>query len=211
VIDGGSSDSTPKIVTEHGVDVFVSEPDEGIYDAMNKGIAHASGDIIGILNSDDFYANSHVIETVVKTLQKTGAASCYGDLQYVDFKDTSKVIRAWKAGEYKKGKLKYGWVPPHPSFFVRKGVYEKYGDYDKDFSIAADYEFMLRLLAVYNVSTIHIPETLVQMRPGGHSAKSIKQRIAGWKELRKAWHKHNISIPWYFSIARPLLKLTQFL
>ena len=211
VMDGGSSDGTQEIVRRYNHARLVSQPDDGIYDAMNKGVEASAGEVVGILNSDDFYATDAAIGKVVEKFKETKADTCYGDLKYVDPENTERIVREWRAGSYKKSKLKYGWAPPHPTFFVRKEVYIKCGVFDLDFPIAADYELMLRFLRKCNVSVAYIPETLTYMRTGGNSGESLSKRIAGWKELRQAWHKHNLDVPWYFSITRPLFKVGQFL
>jgi len=145
IIDGGSTDGTVEVIERHRDKIakVISEPDNGIYDAMNKGIRAATGDIVGILNSDDMYANEFVIERVVKAISEDNVESCYGDLVYVDRDDIAKIKRQWRAGEYKKERFKTGWMPPHPTFFVKREIYERYGLLNIDFPLAADYEIML--------------------------------------------------------------------
>lgn len=212
IVDGNSKDTTLNIVNEFSsVAKIISEPDKGIYDAMNKGIRHSTGDIIGILNSDDFYAHSQVLENVVKKLEQTMAATLYADLEYVNKDDTNKVIRVWKSGKYYDERFLYGWMPPHPTFFVRREVYEKYGLFNLELSSAADYELMLRFLFKHKVSTCYLPETIVRMRAGGKSNGSINNRILANNEDRLAWKINNLKPYFFTSFVKPLRKITQFI
>jgi glycosyltransferase involved in cell wall biosynthesis len=166
IVNGKSTDNTLDIVNKYRdkISNIISEPDKGIYDAMNKGIRLATGDIVGILNSDDLYVDSKVISKIVKNIEKNKADCCWGNLVYVDKSDTNKIIRNWKSCEYKESLFKVGWAPPHPTFFVKKWIYEKYGLFDLNFPISADYEIMLRFLEKYKIKSCYIPEILVKMR-----------------------------------------------
>jgi len=156
IIDGASTDKTLQIVQSFPhVSKIISEKDEGIYDAMNKGIQHASGDIIGILNSDDVYANNNVLNIVASLFETTHTDTVYGDLQYVHPKNANKVLRHWKSGKFHLNRFKYGWMPPHPTFFVKREVYNKAGVFDTTLKTAADYEFMLRILYKYKFSSAY--------------------------------------------------------
>ncbi len=179
VVDGGSTDGTLDIIKRNkkSISKWISEPDKGIYDALNKGIKMAAGDIIGFLHADDVYAHDKVIETVVSNMKKYNVDSCYGDLLYVDKNNTNKIIRYWKSQPYRNGLFRKGWMPPHPTFFVKKEVYEKYGYFNTNFKIASDYELMLRFLHKYKISTCYIPEVLIKMRLGGASNRSLKNLI----------------------------------
>ncbi len=213
IIDGCSSDDTLEIVNgyKNRIAKIISEPDEGMYDALNKGISMATGDIVAILNSDDFYTDKSVISAVVSTLEESGADSCYGDLVYVDAADTSKVVRRWKSGEFSKNKFYQGWMPPHPGFFVRKFVYDSLGAFNLNLGSAADYELMLRFLLKNNVSTVYIPRVLVKMRIGGMSNGSIKNRLRANYYDRKAWRVNGISArPWTLFF-KPLGKIVQYI
>ncbi|GAI17234.1 unnamed protein product [marine sediment metagenome] len=196
IIDGGSTDGTVEVVGKYKDEItkIVSEPDRGIYDGMNKGMRLASGDIVGILNSDDFYADDEVIEEVVKIMEDKNVDVCWGDLVYVSPKDTNKIVRYWKSSEYKEGKFKKGWMPAHPTFFVRRRVYEKYGIFNLNFPIAGDYELMLRILEKYKVKSCHIPKVLVKMRAGGSSNKNIIRVIKGDLECYRAWKVNGLKI-----------------
>ncbi len=192
IIDGASTDGTVEIIKgyEDKINKFVSEPDKGIYDGLNKGINITSGDIIGFLHSDDVYMNNEVIEKVVETFKKYNCDGVYGDLVYVS-KSSDKVIRFWKSGEFSVDKLKKGWMPPHPTLFLKREIYEKYGLFDLSFKIAADYDFMLRVLK-NNLKLYYIPEVLYKMRIGGESNKSLKNIILKSKEDLKALRKNEI-------------------
>jgi len=210
IVDGLSKDKTLEIVKEFDAIKVVSEKDNGIYDAMNKGIALATGDIIAILNSDDFYATNEVIEKVVMAMKETKADTVYGDLKFVDPEKTTKVVRTWIAGDYNKECFLYGWMPPHPAFFVKSELYKKFGNFDTSFKCSADYELMLRFLFRNNVSTHYINEVFVYMRTGGQSNISIKGRIAANREDHKAWRKNNLNPKFYTTILKPIRKIEQF-
>ena len=214
VIDGGSKDGTMNIVKEYGdsVSKFVSEPDEGIFDAMNKGIKMAAGDIVGILNSDDFYADDDIIEKVVGEMEKEKVDCIWGDLVYVHPNNTGKVVRKWKSLPYKKGKFQKGWMPPHPTFFVKKWVYDKYGLFDRRFErVSADYEIMLRFLERYGVKSAYIPEVLVKMRAGGNSTRNLKQIIIGNWECYKSWGVNGLKVSPSFIFLKLGRKISQFI
>lgn len=211
VIDGKSTDATLSIVRKFDRIRLVSEGDCGIYDAMNKGIKLASGDIVGILNSDDVYAHSAVLEKVADMFTETGAKTVYGDLVYVKIDDLNKVIRYWKSGAYKHGLFKRGWMPPHPAFFARREVYEKYGMFNLDLRLAADYELMLRFLEVNKLTTAYLPEILVKMRMGGASNNSIGNLIRNYRENRLAWKLNGIKPSFYTLFWKRFQKISQFL
>jgi glycosyltransferase len=212
IIDGGSTDGTIEIVNKYRDKIakFISESDKGIYDGMNKGLKMANGEIIGFLNADDLYTNKNVIETMVKSLEERNADVCWGDLVYVDTKDSDKIIRYWKSSDYKEEKIKRGWMPPHPTFFVKKWVYEKYGGFNLDFSISADYELMLRFLEKYKIKSCYIPQIFVKMRIGGQSNKSIKNIIKANIECYRAWKANGLKINPLKILLKPLSKIPQY-
>ena len=212
IVDGASTDNTIEIVGYFPhVSKVVSEKDKGIYDAMNKGIALATGDVIGILNSDDVYTDRNVISKVMKEFQKENTDAVYGDLQYVKFNDLQKVTRTWHSGKFSKRKFYYGWMPPHPTFFVTREVYEKVGNFNCSLRSAADYEFMLRVLLKNDFNVRYIPEVLVKMRTGGISNATLKHRLRANREDREAWRINNIA-PYFFTIPfKPLRKVLQFI
>jgi glycosyltransferase involved in cell wall biosynthesis len=212
IIDAGSKDGTLDIIKEYEkhISYFISEIDNGIYDGMNKGIAAATGDIIGILNSDDFYPNSFIVSNVASTFEKQGCDAVYGDLVYVNFFDIDKIVRFWQSGEYTAKKIKNGWMLPHPTFFVRKYLYDKYGYYDADLKMAADYKMILKLLYKYNIKVFYIPMILVTMRMGGASNSSILNRIRANREDGLAWTNNQLDKPIFVRIKKPLQKIKQF-
>jgi glycosyltransferase involved in cell wall biosynthesis len=212
IVDGASNDNTLQIIKEfpHHISV-ISEKDEGIYDAMNKGIRAAKGDIIGILNSDDMYMGPDVISTIVDVFQDPTVQCCYADLQYVDFRNAKRVTRVWKSGHYKSNSFYWGWMPPHPTFFVRKSAYEQLGLYNINMRSAADYEMMLRLLVNHQLKPAYIPRIIVKMRTGGMSNASVKNRLRANREDREAWRINGLK-PYFFTLyLKPLRKITQFL
>ena len=212
VIDGGSSDETLSIVEEYKAKIHhvISEKDEGIYDAMNKGVAKATGDVIGILNSDDFYTDNNVIVDVVKLLEKSEADACYADLMYVDQEDTSKVVRKWISGSYKKNKFRRGWMPPHPTFFLKKSCYEKFGAFNLNLKSSADYECMLRMMYKFDSSVAYLNRVIIKMREGGQSNVSILNRLKANNEDRRAWGMNELKPAWYTLYMKPLSKVKQF-
>ena len=212
IIDGGSTDDTLQIVEKYKSQIafILSEKDKGIYDAMNKGIASATGDIIGILNSDDFYTHSHVLSKIVSEF-KPGIDGVYADLVYVDPVDTAKTTRTWKSGNYKVGAFLKGWMPQHPTFFVRKEIYDKYGAYTLNLRSAAYYEFMLRVIHKHVIKLAYLPETIVRMRAGGASNASLKNRIKANKEDRLAWKMNDLRPQLFTHLRKPLSKIFQFL
>lgn len=212
VIDGCSKDDTLNIVKEFDhIAQLVSEPDKGIYDAMNKGIDLAKGDIIGILNSDDFYADDQVIADVVKHFEQTNCEALYADLIYVDPVKKKKIIRKWKSGPYERENFLKGWMPPHPTFFVKREVYEKLGVFDLRLKSAADYELLLRFLYKNKISTSYLPRVLVYMRSGGTSNRSIRNRIRAHMEDYRAWSFNGIRPKWYTIVLKPVRKVLQYL
>lgn len=213
IADGASTDDTLNIIRKyrHKIDHFVSEKDNGLYYALNKGIALATGDIIGILHADDFYIDDHVLSKIDETFRKTNADAVYADLFYVDKDNTDKIIRKWKSGAYSHGKFLWGWMPPHPTFFVKKEVYRKFGDFNTRLRSAADYELMLRFIHKHKIKLAYLPEYIVKMRTGGQSNASIKNRVKANKEDRKAWELNEVK-PYFFTLTlKPLRKILQFL
>jgi glycosyltransferase len=212
IVDGASTDNTLSIVNKYqdSIAKIVSEKDNGLYDAINKGISLATGDIIGILHADDFYVNDSVINKVADVFSQKKVQTVYGDLQYVQRDDVAKVTRNWKSGAYTHGMFCKGWMPPHPSFFVLKECYEKYGVFNTALRSAADYEMMLRLLHKHRCTTYYIPEVLVKMRVGGKSNVSILNRIRANREDKKAWIINGLKPGLFTFIRKPLSKLGQF-
>ncbi|MCW3071643.1 MAG: hypothetical protein JWO44_1533 [Bacteroidetes bacterium] len=212
IVDGLSKDNTLEVIERHrsGISKIISEKDDGIYFAINKGIAMATGEIIGILHADDFYTDEKVISRIVKAFREKNTDTVYGDLQYVDRTDTNKIKRHWSSGEYAHGLFFKGWMPPHPSFFVLKKCYDKFGVFNTTLRSAADYEMMLRLLHRHQCSTAYIPEVLVKMRVGGKSNVSLSNRIKANREDKKAWLLNGLKPGMFTLIRKPLSKLGQF-
>ncbi len=212
VIDGGSSDGTIDIIKENLdiIDYYISEPDQGIYDAMNKGILVAKGDIIGILNSDDFYPNQFIISNVIKSFKRENCDAVYGDLVYVDEKNTTEIVRYWKAGKYNTTKIKNGWMLPHPTFFVKSLIYKRFDLYNINLKQAADYDMILRLLYKYNIDVVYMPMILVNMRIGGVSNMNLLQRLKANKEDSLAWKNNGLRKPFFLRLRKPLQKVRQF-
>ena len=216
IIDGGSRDGTFEYIQSLGnnISMSISEPDKGLYDALNKGVRHATGDVVGFLHADDLYASTNVLSMVAASITENKCDSVYGDLEYVDKSDTNKIIRYWKSGSYDHTKLKQGWMPPHLTFFVKRSLYEQAklpnGEYfDTTMKIAADYDFMMRLLNKNDVSVQYLPEVLVKMRIGGTSNKSIKNIIKKSAEDYKAIRRNNIG-GIRTLLMKNLSKITQF-
>jgi glycosyltransferase involved in cell wall biosynthesis len=213
IIDGDSVDGTQAIVEQYRDKVtrFVSEPDRGIYDAMNKGIALASGDVIGILNSDDEYADDQVISDVVNRLTQTSADAAYADLVYVDRHNPKQVLRRWQAGEYRSGAFARGWMPPHPTFFVRRTVYARFGGFSDSLRTAADYEIMLRFIHKHGIPIAYLPRVVTRMRDGGVSNSSLANRLAAYREDRQAWRQNRLRPGLATLLMKRIRKLRQFL
>ena len=175
VIDGGSSDETLEVLRDFAPRIarLVSETDGGLYDAMNKGTTLCTGEVVGFLNADDFYASAHVISSVMARFNDQSFGACYGDLEYVDKDDTQRTVRFWKSGQFVKGSFAKGWVPPHPTFCVRLALFRHTGGFNTSLKLAADNDLMMRLLECSGVKTCYLPEVLVKMRTGGATNKSF--------------------------------------
>lgn len=212
LVDGASRDDTVDIIKSYPhVAKWVSEKDRGIYDAMNKGIRMTTGDIIGILNSDDFYADHTVLAKVVEGLQEDNNHCLYGDLQYIKANDPQKVVRTWRSGQFKRKSFLYGWMPPHPAFFVKREVYDRVGLFNTALKSSSDYEIMLRILYKNRYQAQYIPEVLVKMRTGGMSNASLKNRWRANREDRLAWAMNGMRPPFFTMILKPLRKVSQFI
>lgn len=212
IVDGVSTDNTLNIIRkyESRIAKWISEPDRGIYDAINKGIAMATGDIVGILNSDDILVGEDVIEKIVQAFEQNKVDTIYGDLEYVSATDTNKVIRIWKGRPYKRSRFHYGWMPAHPTFYIKRSLIEKYGYYENHYYTAADYEFMARYLYTNKVSSYYLPILIVKMRMGGQSNKTMYRRLRANRRDYLAMKRNNIPFPFIVSILKPMIKLHQF-
>ena len=210
--DGGSTDGTlakiqkMKTATSH----FVSEPDAGIYDAINRGIVRASGDIIGVLHSDDFFSDNRVLERVALAFTDDTVDGVYGDLDYVAVDEPTRIVRRWRSGKYSRSKLQRGWMPPHPTLFLRREVFERWGLYDTNLRIAADYDAILRYLLHGRINIVYVPEVLVKMRVGGESNRSLLQILRksreDWQVIRRNGAGGVCTLVW-----KNISKIEQFL
>jgi glycosyltransferase involved in cell wall biosynthesis len=210
VIDGASKDGTVEILESFGDKIkFISEPDKGIYDALNKGVKMATGEVVGTIGGDDFYPNSQVISHVAKIFEEAKTDAVYGDIQFINADDELKIVRYWQAGEYDIKNWLKGWMPPHLCFYLKKSLIEKYGYYQTDFTCAGDYELMLRILYKHKATAKYLPETLMTMRNGGTSTASLKHRYVANMEDRRAWRINHIKPRWYTLWWKPLSKVVQ--
>lgn len=194
VQDGGSSDATLEIIADTaGPHTYLhSESDGGIYDAINKGIARSTGEVIGLMHSDDYFAHDEVLARVATAFSDNNIDGVYGDLDYVAATDTSRVIRRWKSGEMTRAKLKRGWMPPHPTLYLRRSVFERFGVYDTSYQISADYDAMLRWLWAGRIKLTYIPEVIVKMRLGGESNRSIGRVLQKSREDYRALRRNEV-------------------
>ena len=212
IIDGASDDGTVSIIERYAPNIskWVSEKDNSMYHAINKGMKMATGDIIGVLNSDDIFASNDVIFDIVKCFTDNNVDSLYGDLVYVDPKNTYKVHRMWKGQDYKRERFKYGWMPAHPTFYFKKELLASLGGYESHYFTAADYEFMTRYLYRNKVTSVYLPKLIIRMRNGGCSNSTIFRR---WRANRRdylAMKKNLVPFPFFASVLKPIRKLPQF-
>ena len=212
IVDGNSTDNTVKIIKQYGekISKWISEPDRGMYDAINKGIAMATGEVIGVLNSDDMLYSNDVIENIVKTFKEQKVDSVYGDLQYVDQEVTSRVFRTWRGKSYDRNLFKRGWMPGHPTFYIKKSLIDTYGGYENHYFTAADYEFMARYLFRHKISSFYMPKLIAKMRRGGASNNNIYHRFRANRRDYLAMKKNLIPMPFLVSILKPLIKVHQY-
>ncbi|MEM6517801.1 MAG: glycosyltransferase family 2 protein [Cyanobacteria bacterium P01_C01_bin.70] len=212
VIDGASQDGTVEIINRYGdhVSQFVSEPDRGIYDAMNKGLKLATGDIVGFLNSDDFYHADNVIATIAAAFMADQALDVvFGDLVYVNPTNLNQIVRYYSSAYFHPDRLAYGWMPAHPTVFIRRPIYEKYGVFKTDYQIASDYELMVRLLARHRLTYRYIPRIMVTMRNGGVSTASFKSNWILNREIIRGCRENNISTNFLKVYSKYLTKIWQ--
>lgn len=211
VIDGGSTDDTLQVIAQYkaNINFLLSEPDSGIYDAMNKGIKFATGDIVGILNADDFFAGDDILSCVAAAFSQQNPDVVYGNLDYINPK--GKIVRKWYSGKYKYGRFNWGWMPPHPTFYCRRLLFERFGLYNLQYGTAADYELMLRFLHLNKSSAYHLNKTMVKMNVGGVSNKSFNNRLNAWVFDYKAMGKNGVIFPLMCVIFKPLRKVIQYL
>lgn len=211
VIDGGSTDGTLSIIERHRDKLakVVSEPDNGIYDAMNKGLRLASGEIIGLLNADDIYANNDVLGEVAQVFSDALVDACYANLVYVDRNDLKRMVRYWQSCVYRDGLFEKGWMPAHPTFFVRRTVYDKFGGFDLEFKLQADFELTMRFLAIHQIKSVYVPRIFVQMRTGGAGSRLgniLKGNLEAWRACRK----NGLEVSPFFMVTKIMSRIPQF-
>jgi glycosyltransferase involved in cell wall biosynthesis len=210
VVDGASTDGTLDIIKKYKNNIakIISEPDNGIYDAMNKGLSSSTGDIVATLNGDDIYAEKTTVSRMVEFIQNNGLDAAYGDLVYFNRHEPGHVKRYWRPGPYKKGAFYHGWVIPHPTFFCRKEIYEKFGYFNDTLQIAADFELMLRLIEKNRIKIGYLPKVIVKMGTGG-KANVLRGIIKGNKEIIKSFRLNGLRLsPWFF-VCKPITKISQ--
>ncbi len=212
IVDGGSTDGTLDIIEKYRpfIHQFVSEPDKGIYDALNKGVKMATGDIVGFLHADDLFDHDDIIDSIAHSFATKNASAIYGDLEYVNNQFPDKVIRYWKSKEFTPSLLKLGWMPPHPTLFVRKSIYDAIGIFNDNYKISADYDFVLRLFSKKEYHFSYLPMVITRMRVGGASNKSIKNIIQKSKEDIRAL-KQNKAGGIFTLLWKNISKLPQFI
>jgi glycosyltransferase involved in cell wall biosynthesis len=213
VIDGASTDGTLRVIDEYRdrLAKVVSEPDRGIYDAMNKGLALATGDVVGFLNADDSYADRNVLRDVAALLQDTLTDAVYGDLVYVSAANPQRIVRYWRSGVYRPGSFSRGWMPAHPTFFVRRDVYRRFGGFDLSYRLQSDFDLTMRLLEVQKIRSIYLPRILVRMRTGGAPNRSISNVVKGNLEAYRACKKNAIPVSPLFILRKLWSRLPQFI
>lgn len=212
IIDGGSTDETISIIknNESKIAKWVSEKDKGMYDAINKGMQIASGEIIGLLNSDDMYYATDVVSNIVKCFSEQKVDSVYADLAYVDPDETRRVMRYWRGMRYQRLRFLYGWMPAHPTFYVKKEIIQQLGNYEIHYFTACDYEFMARYLFKHRISSYYLPKLIVKMRKGGQSNGSVFRRLRANRRDYLAMKQNKIPMPLLVSFLKPLRKLPQY-
>ncbi|MES2417982.1 MAG: glycosyltransferase family 2 protein [Bacteroidota bacterium] len=212
IIDGGSTDGSLGIIEKYKthIDEFISEKDQGMYDALNKGIKMASGDIVGILNADDMLATNNVIENVVNCFRENITDGVYGDLNYIDPYNTSVIVRKWVSKPFTRRDIELGWMPAHPTLYLKRSLFKNYGDYSLDFGTAADYELMLRYLYFFKINATYLNKLMVNMRTGGMSNATAKHRYHALINDYKALQSNRVAFPLMALLLKKFSKLAQY-
>lgn len=213
VIDGVSRDGTLEIVRSYGgrIAKVVSEPDRGMYDSANKGLHLATGDVVGYLNSDDFYAGPDVLSTIARAFETSTVDVVHADLDFIDPQDVSEITRRFRSREFVPGDFKRGWHPAHPTFYVRREVLLRAGGFDEQYSIASDIDLMMRVLEVQGAHSVHLPRVLIKMREGGLSNGSLRRILKANVQCYRALNRAGLAVPWWFILRKPLAKTRQLL
>lgn len=211
VVDGASTDGSMEIIKEYEgrIAKIVSEPDHGMYEAINKGIRLSTGSVVGLLHSDDFFYDNHVISKVMEQIKETGADFLYGDGLFVNYENTDKVIRNWIGGEYRTWKVRHGWLPLHPTCYIRRNVIQKRGLYNETYKIAADSDFLFRYLLSGDITVTYMNEYIVRMRMGGLST-DIKKRKQMWQEDIRMYRSHGMN-PTITKLEKMIWKVPQYI
>lgn len=211
IIDGASTDGTLEIIKQYKphIDFFISEPDDGIYDAMNKGIQFSTGNIVGIFNSDDFFAYKEILSDIAAAFTDRDMDVLYGDLNYLN--PQGNIVRRWRSGTYKQGMFNRGWMPPHPTFYCKRLLFEMWGNYDLQYGTAADYELMLRFIHLNGASTYYLNKTMVNMVTGGESNKNYFNRIKAWRNDYRAMRKNGVKFALLCIFFKPISKIFQYI
>ncbi len=212
VVDGMSDDGTDDVIREKAsvINRSIRESDTGIYDALNKGLGAATGDVVGFLHADDFLATDHAVQQIANKFQDDNLDAVYGDLVYVNAEHPETTVRYWKSGVFHRNRFRRGWMPPHPTVYVRREIYERYGTYRTDIGSQADYECLLRLMYRHSIRVGYIPEVLVKMRQGGESNVSWKNRLMANAGDREAWKVNGFRPPLGLRLTKPLSKIPQY-
>jgi glycosyltransferase involved in cell wall biosynthesis len=211
VIDGASRDATVGIIQRnlHKIAHFVSEPDTGVYQAMNKGLKLATGDVIAFLNSDDVYQDAKVLETVARTMQDQGLDALYGDVEFFNAAAPEKTVRTYDSGRFSPSRIAWGWMPAHPALFVRRSIYEQFGFFQEDYRIAGDYEFVARIFKNGNLKSIHFSRVLVRMQTGGLSTAGLRATYLLNKEILRACRQNGITSNWLMVLSKYFFKVRE--
>ena len=213
IVDGASTDGTMDVVRRYGdrIAKVVSEPDRGMYDSANKGLRLATGDVVGMLNSDDFYAAPDVLSTMARTFAERDVDVVHGDLDFIDPQDVTRITRRFRSREFQPGDFRRGWHPAHPTFYVRRKILLEIGGFDEQYRIASDLDIMMRVLEVRHARSAYIPRVLIKMREGGLSNGSLRRIWRANVECYRSMHRAGLPVPWYFVLRKPLAKTRQLL
>lgn len=213
IIDGNSTDTTLQIINSYkkNISKIISEKDKGIYDALNKGIKLATGDVIGFLHADDFFASNNVLSTIVSTFIKFKAHIVYGNLDYVDRENPSKIIRKWRSQEFNEKLILFGWMPAHPTVYIKKEIYKEHGLFDTNYKYAADYDLLIRFFYKTNFIKKYLSEVIIKMRVGGLSNSSLKNRWFANREDFNVLKKNKVPFAKWIAFIKPVRKIFQFI